>query len=272
MTAPHIPDPSATRDADAPARAFTSGFVALLACALAALLVLLALGTWQVRRLAWKEELLATIEMRRAAEPRPLDDVIAAAAEEGGPGGGRGRLDYRPAIASGRFEPGEARVYATDQGVVGWQVLSPLRLPDGRALIVNRGFVPDQLLGDAPRRAPPKGEVTVAGLLRDPLFDKPNRFVPDNAADEFYWKDFAALSAALALGEAETVPAILDAGATPTGQLPVGGQTVIDLPNNHLGYAVTWYGIAVGLLGVVAVLVRGRVRRARGAARDRRRP
>ena len=260
--APHEPRAEAA-PAPAPPRVFTPGFTALLAFALAALVVLLGLGNWQVRRLAWKEALLATIETRRAADPAPLDAVIAAAREEGARGPDHGRLDYRPAIATGTFEPGEAVYYATDQGIVGWQVMSPLRLPDGRVVIVNRGFVPDALMSDAELRRAPDGEVTLTGLLRDPLFDKPNRFVPDNGSDVYYWKDFRALRGQFGLPEAETVPAILDAGPTPTGEVPVGGQTVIDLPNNHFGYAVTWYGIAVGLVGVVAALLIGRVRRVR---------
>ena len=234
-------------------RAFTPSFVALLAAALAALVVLIALGNWQVRRLEWKEELIGTIDARRAGEPLPLDAVL----EHGGD------LDYRPAVAEGVFEADEALFHATDRGVVGYQILQPLRLPDGRALIVNRGFVPEAMVGDEGWREPP-GPATVTGLARDPLLEKPNRFVPDNDG-LFYWKDFAALRSALGLSVEETVPMILDAGPTPPGVVPVGGQTIVDLPNNHFGYAVTWYGIAVGLVGVVAALLWGRLRR--GAAR-----
>ena len=242
----------------APPRVLTPGFMLLLAAALAALVVLVGLGNWQVRRLHWKEDLLATIDTRRAAEPRELDALLAEATDDP-----LFRFDYRPVRASGTLEPAEALVYATDRGTVGWQVLQPLRLGDGRALIVNRGFVPDAIIEDRSWRGAPTGPVTVEGLARDPLVAKPNRFVPDNTADEFYWKDFAAIRAALELEPGSTVPLVLDAGPTPPGTLPVGGQTIIDLPNNHFGYAVTWYGIAVALIGVVAALVAGRVRRAR---------
>ena len=251
----------------APPRFLTPGFAVLLAAALAALVVLVLLGNWQVRRLAWKEDLLATIDARMAAAPLPLDEAIAEARAEAeaNPDADYGRLDYRPATATGTFVAEEALVYSTDQGIVGWQVLAPLRLPDGRALIVNRGFVPEALVGSDDWRSYDGEPQTVTGLLRDPLLAKPNRFVPDNAEGEFYWKDFGAIREALGLADDETVPAILDAGPTPTGELPVGGQTIIDLPNNHLGYAVTWYGIAVGLVGVVAALSLGRWRRVRAA-------
>ena len=251
-------------------RVFTPGFVALLAVALAALVVLIGLGNWQVRRLAWKEDLLATMEARRAAEPLSLDavlSIVGSAPSIDGSGTGAGRLDYRRVRAEGAFEPEEALVYSTDRGTVGWQVLQPLRLPDGRALIVNRGFVPDAVVNDASWRGEDVGPVAVEGLARDPLREKPNRFVPDNRDGEFYWKEFDAIRADLGLLPGETVPMILDAGPTPPGMLPVGGQTIVSLPNNHFGYAVTWYGIAVALVGVVIALVASRVRRARPPAR-----
>ena len=238
-------------------RFWSPGFVALMAGALAALVVLIGLGNWQVRRLAWKEALIETIESRRAADPAPPAEVLAEFEREGD-------VDYVPTRVSGTFEPGEALVYSTDQGIVGWQVVSPLRLADGRALMVNRGFVPDELIDETARRAPPDEPVEIEGLARNPLFDKPNTFVPENKADEFYWKDFAALRAALGLSEGETVPIMLDAGPTTEGELPVGGQTIVSLPNNHFGYAVTWYGIAVALVGVVAALSLQRRRRLRG--------
>ena len=237
-------------------RFWTPSFVALIAAALAALVVLVALGNWQVRRLAWKEALIETIAERQAAEPLPLASVLERYERERD-------VDYMPVRAAGTFGEGEALVYSTDQGIVGWQVIAPLSLPDGRSLMVNRGFVPDALIDDVARRVPPAGTTEIVGLARNPLRRKPNRFVPENADDEFYWKDFDALRRALALDPDATVPIIVDVGPTREGLLPVGGQTIVDLPNNHFGYAVTWYGIAVGLLGVVAALAWQRHRRVR---------
>ena len=237
-------------------RFWSPGFVALMVGALAALIVLVGLGNWQVRRLAWKEALIETIDARRAVDPLPLAAVLERFEAEGD-------VDYTPVTASGTFGEEEALVYSTDKGVVGWQVMAPLRLGDGRALIVNRGFVPDALIDEVVRRVPPAGPVSIEGLARNPLFEKPNRFVPENAADEFYWKDFAALRDALGQAEEGALPIIVDVGPTPVGQLPVGGQTIISLPNNHFGYAVTWYGIAVALIGVVAALLLQRRKRLR---------
>ena len=246
---------------DRPRRFWTPGFTALMAGALAALIVLLSLGNWQVRRLAWKEDLLTTIETRMASEPASLASIEAQWKRSGD-------VEYVPATVRGAFEPGEALFYATDRGTVGWQVLSPFRLEDGRVLVVNRGFVPDASRDPATRPPPPEGTIALEGLARNPLLEKPGRFVPDNT-DVFYWKDYRALLAALDLSADETLPFLLDRGLPgeryPLTELPVPGQTIVSLPNNHFGYAVTWYGIAVALVGVVAALAWGRWRKMRGA-------
>lgn len=244
-------------------RYWTLGFVALLVGAFAALLVLIALGTWQVERLAWKEDLLATIDARIAAEPRSVDTVLAQWNESGD-------VEYVPMRATGTFEDGEALFYATDRGTVGWQVLAPLRLADGRAVIVNRGFVPDGFRDPATRPPAPDGMIEVTGLARNPLFEKPG-VAPGNTATEFFWKDYDAIRDRLGLSSSETLPFLLDAGLPgeryPLDTLPVPGQTIVALSNNHFGYAVTWYGIAVALVGVVSVLAFGRARRVRAARR-----
>ena len=246
----------------APTRFWTLGFATLLVFALGALLILVALGTWQVQRLAWKEDLLATIERRIASEPQRLDATLDEYE-------GTGDVEYTPTRAEGTFEDAEALFYATDRGTVGWQVLTPLRLAGGRALIVNRGFVPDAFRDPALRAPPPEGAVEVVGLARNPLLEKP-RLAPQNDGEIFYWKDFPAIRDALRLSEAETLPFVLDAGLPgeryPLDQLPVPGQTIVSMPNNHFGYAVTWFGIAVALIGVVSALAIGRARRVRSRA------
>ena len=246
-------------------RFWSPAFTALLALFAAALVVLVLLGNWQMRRLAWKEQLLATIEDRRTGPAATVFDVIDLWER-------KGDVDYSAMRATGTLEPVETYVYATRSGQVGWHVLSPLRLADGRALIVNRGFVPDALRDPDERPGAGRGaegddasalEVEVEGLARDPLFERPNRFVPDNEADEFYWKDYPAIVEALDLAPDETLPFLMDAGPTAPGTWPEGGVTIIDLPNNHLGYAVTWYGIGLGLVGVGTALVLQRRRRLR---------
>jgi surfeit locus 1 family protein len=98
-----------------------------------------------------------------------------------------------------------------------------------------------------------EGQQTITGLARARLEEKPSFMVPDNdeAANIFYWKDLDRMAASAGLPADKVLPFFLDADATPVeGGLPRGGVTVINLPNSHLQYAITWYGLALALLGV----------------------
>ncbi|MBX3569936.1 MAG: SURF1 family protein [Rhizobiaceae bacterium] len=221
-------------------------------------LVLIGLGTWQVQRLVWKEALLATIAERTAAVPVPLDAVLEA-------GRPIAELEYTPVEVSGAFDhAAERHFFATWKGASGYYVYTPLHLDSGSWLFVNRGFVPFERKDAATRPAGQiEGRVTIAGLLRPPLAGKPSSIVPDNdtAKNIFYWKDIRAMAATAGLpAGADVLGLFVDAGpAANPGGLPIGGVTMIDLPNNHLQYAVTWYGLAAALLGVaIFYLLRGR--------------
>ncbi|MBN9046670.1 MAG: SURF1 family protein [Rhizobiales bacterium] len=215
-----------------------------------ALAILLSLGTWQVRRLAWKEALIASTEQRIHEKPLPLAAVEDIYRRDG-------TVEYRPVTLTGTFfNRGERYFLSTWHGAAGFDVYTPLRLADGRFVLVNRGFVPYDRKDPATRPAGlPSGPVTVTGLARDPLAAKPSWFVPDNdiAKNVFYWKDRDAMAASAGLPAGATVlPFFVDADNTPNpGILPIGGVTIIDFPNNHLQYAITWYGLALALLGVV---------------------
>jgi surfeit locus 1 family protein len=241
----------------APASRRSFWLVAVLG--LAALAILIALGTWQVQRLHWKEDLLATIDTRIHSSPLPLSGIEVQYRTTRD-------VDYTPVTATGIFRhDGERHFLATWKGQSGFFVYTPLALADGRFVFVNRGFVPYDLK-DPSRRAEGQveGEVTITGLARNPLQEKPSSLVPDNdpAKNIFYWKDRDAMAASAGLGaQAEIVPVFIDADATPNpGGYPLGGVTLIDLPNNHLQYAVTWYGIALTLVGVFAAFAWRRIR------------
>jgi surfeit locus 1 family protein len=236
------------------AAAFTPGRFPWLVAILGgfAFVTLLALGTWQVQRLQWKEALIATIDARRIAAPLPLAEIEALYKSTGD-------VDYTPVIVTGAFHHGGERHFlATWKGKSGFFVYTPLELADGRFVLVNRGFMPYDLKD--PSRRPQgqvAGEVSVTGLARNPLPQKPSSLVPDNDPDKniFYWKDRDAMAASAGLGATTgIVPVFIDADATPNpGGFPVGGVTLIDLPNNHLQYAVTWYGLAAALAAVMGV-------------------
>ncbi len=231
--------------------------VVLAAMAFAALL---ALGTWQMQRLHWKQGLVATIHQRIAAPSMSIDSMDARYARSGD-------VDYWPVELRGTFlNSGERHFLATHQGRSGFYVYTPLRLPYGRFVFVNRGFVPYALKDPASRpMSAVDGEVTVKGLARNPLATKPSSIMPDNdpAKNIFFWKDLDAMAASAGLPRRATVlPFFVDADATPNpGGLPIGGVTTIDLPNNHLQYALTWYGLAAALAAVTLLWLHGRRKR-----------
>lgn len=213
---------------------------------LLALAILLGLGTWQVKRLYWKEALIADIEERRSASPVPLSD-IEAIAKSGGD------IEYRTVSLSGTFDHARERhFFATHQGQTGYYIYTPLTLADGRILFVNRGFVPFEMKEPAKRpNGQVAGEVTITGLSRAPLVAKPSSLLPDNdiAKNIFYWKDLAAMASSADIPPDRLVHLFVDADTAPNpGGWPQGGVTLIDLPNNHLQYAITWYGLAAAFV------------------------
>lgn len=216
---------------------------------LMAFAILVALGTWQVQRLHWKEGLLADIAARRAAPAVQLAAIEAMAPDD---------IEYRNVTATGHYlNDKERHFFATYDGVTGFYIYTPLQLDDGRYLFVNRGFVPYEAKEPRTRmQGQLTGEQTVVGLARAKLLAKPSSLVPDNdiAKNIFYWKDLDAMAASDGLEKDKVVPFFVDADKTPNPNgLPVGGVTIVDLPNDHLQYAVTWYGLAVVLAAIVAI-------------------
>jgi surfeit locus 1 family protein len=215
--------------------------------ALPALALLLALGFWQVRRLAWKEALIAERTAALAAAPIAVPQNAAEAR----------RLDFHRVHDEGVFlHDKEIHLGATSAaGSVGYQILTPLVEPGGRIVFVDRGYVPAELR-DPRRRAAGQlaGQVRIAGLLRLPPPGRPNWFLPDNRPDlnYWFWVDLPAMAAADRLDR--VAPFYIDADATPNpGGWPKGGVTRVALPNNHLQYALTWFSLAVAL-AVIYVL------------------
>lgn len=223
----------------------------LLVAVVIALAILLSLGTWQLYRLQWKEHLLAEIETRRHAPPTVLADVETQAAAGAD-------IDYVPVTVSGTFDHAhEQYFFATDDGDVGYYVYTPLAQADGRIIFVNRGFVPEALKDPAKRAEGQLAHaVTITGLARAKLTEKPSWVVPENepAKQLYFWKDLDAMAANAGVSKDKLVPLFIDAGTAPNpGGWPKGGVTQLDLPNNHLSYAFTWYGLAAVLI-VVSVL------------------
>ncbi|HTV84681.1 MAG TPA: SURF1 family protein [Dyella sp.] len=202
----------------------------------------IALGNWQVRRLAWKTTLIEHVSQRvhapPVAPPGPGEWAhVTADADE-----------YRHVRVSGvLLNDRQTLVWtASDEGSGFW-VMTPLRTDDGSIVMINRGFAPTDWCGrDGHCAAGPAGEVTITGLLRMP---EPQGFLRHNdpARNSWYTRDVAAMAAARGLHD--VAPYFIDADASPAygaqPSWPEGGKTVLDFPNNHLSYLITWYLLAL---------------------------
>jgi len=222
------------------------------ALALLALAVVFAgLGVWQVRRLAWKNRLIAQTEM--AVHAAPIDPAAL-------PAGDLAPLTYTRIAMTGHFLPkGTTLVTGTSVLGTGYWDLVPLADDRGITVMINRGFLPEGSKIEAARRAVPMGPVHIEGLLRPT--EPGGTWLRANhpASDRWYSRDIAAIAAR------RGVPAdprlFIDSWVqTPAVALgpdqPVGGLTIIAFPNNHLAYALTWFTMGLMALGGAAVVGR----------------
>ena len=205
------------------------GRIAFAGAALVAMVLLVALGVWQLERRSWKLDLIARVEARLAAPPTTVPKSRWA---QIGPDDA-----YTRVRVAGRWLPTEGvRVKAVTALGGGWWVIAPLATPDG-IVLVNRGFVPEGM-----KPPPASGTATVTGLLRvsepDGAFLRSN----DPAADRWFSRDVAAI--ARAHGWNNVAPFFVDAAETPGQPWPRGGLTVVSFRNNHLVYALTWFALA----------------------------
>ncbi|MGA0597923.1 SURF1 family protein [Enterovirga sp. CN4-39] len=230
-----------------------AGWRGLVAPAIAtaiALAILVTLGYWQLERKAWKEDLLAAINSRA------FGAAVAAPAERDWPSWSPAQDEFRRVRLTGTFlHDREIQLHGLaeerrGQPLQGFYVFTPLQRPDGSIVMVNRGFVPTALRKPESRaEAQPAGEVSVTGLLRNP--EQRGWFVPANnpQRDQWFVRSIGEMAQARGLGR--VAPFYVDADNTPNpGGWPRGGQTRINLPNDHLHYALTWFGLALTLIGV----------------------
>ncbi|MDR3513191.1 MAG: SURF1 family protein [Caulobacteraceae bacterium] len=218
---------------------------------LAAMALLIGLGVWQVKRLHWKERLLAQIAAAEAGPPEPLAVVLARASD------GRD-VDYTrvqadcPDIETTPY----LRLYAVKDAGAGYRIITACRI-EGSAygsVLVDRGFVAQD---DARRLRPGAGQALVqpvVGILRR---GDPRTFVtPENLPGQglWYWRDIPAMAASLGAGRPAPTFLMLQAPA-PRGFGPTPAAVPADIPNNHLQYAVTWFGLAAALAGVYLAML-----------------
>ncbi|WP_137864152.1 MULTISPECIES: SURF1 family protein [unclassified Sphingomonas] len=216
--------------------------VAALFCAA----VLAGLGIWQLERRAWKHELVAAVDVRIHAAPVPAPGPAAWG------GITAGKDAYRRVRFSGRFENDRTTlVKAVTERGSGYWVMTPLAGPSFTVL-VNRGFIPDDM---RPRIPAGPAQASVTGLLR--VTEPGGGFLRANdpGGNRWYSRDVAAIAAAHGLDR--VAPYFIDADAAPNpGGYPVGGLTVVRFADNHLVYALTWFGLAAMALWAAWLVAR----------------
>jgi surfeit locus 1 family protein len=211
--------------------------------------ILLSLGVWQVKRLHWKEALIAELEAKSLAAPVSLAAAIAAAGEGQDP-------EFLRVAFTGRYlNDSGKKMIATYDGGQGWTIITPAMSDDGFAVIIDRGRLPDNRLKDFSR---PDGEVQVEGVIRTYSRGK-GAYDPENdpAANLWYWWDVPAMLKASSLPEgARPFPYVVQLlPGEAKGEFPRPDAPKAKLANNHLGYAITWFGLAATLLAVAGFYI-----------------
>ena len=215
------------------------------------LIVLIGLGTWQLQRLQWKQDLIDRLQSRSTAAAVPLPT---------GPLD-RDRIEYQRIVVTGVFEHAHEFFLwkRARNGRPGLNVLTPLvRADGGGTILVNRGWIPAELRDPAGRAGGQlQGQVTVEGIVR--FAERRPSFVEGSKSRENVWflVDPPAMAAMAGL---DPMPDhyIVSADRDVPGGWPVGQQWNVNLPNNHLQYAITWYALAVALVVIYVVYHRRR--------------
>lgn len=215
-----------------------------------ALIVLLCLGSWQVKRLMWKNNLVAEISERSALQPLELPgskiDIDS--------------LRYRRVIATGHFlHDKEIHVFTGARemrGEAGYNIVTPLENKDGTVVLVDRGWVPADKKDSANRpETLLKGEISILGMLQDG--EKKGMFTPQNdlARNLWFWIDIPAIAGFTGKPlENVYVRAIEDKDIS--NPLPIPGKATVEIRNDHLQYAIIWYSFAVILSVVYTIYVK----------------
>jgi len=224
--------------------------------------ILIGLGIWQLDRKVWKENLIATLDERLARAPAdlpPPDDWVRLTP---------GKDEYTRVKFPAEFLPGEeALIYTagsafrSDVQGPGYWVFAPARLAGGSIVVVDRGFVPYDRKDPATRaQGAPLGSIDIVGVMRWP--ETRGTFTPNDEPQNNVW--FLRDQKAIAAAKKWDAPApfyIEQESPVPPGELPKPGKLIVSLPDNHLQYALTWFGLALGLAGVYVTWLAGRLRR-----------
>ena len=208
-----------------------------------ALALLLFLGSWQVQRLFWKTDLISTFTERAAASPISVSELVGSSKDN----------QFRRLSLSGTFLHDD-EVYLvgrTYEGNAGFHVVTPLRQKDDSIIFINRGWVSEDYRLPAQRPfSLTTGEVQIDGIIRLP--QQQGYFVPDNEPERGFWftlkpdeiarfRDYSSVETDYYVDQVRTSDVIT---------LPISAEVRVDVRNAHLNYALTWFGVALSLIGV----------------------
>jgi surfeit locus 1 family protein len=227
-------------------RGFPVGLTAAVAIALA---ILAGLGTWQLQRLAWKRDLLTKVAALQAAPAQPIGAVLDRLAD-----GADGDFTRVRATCPGLATAAFLELYSVRDGQAGSRLISACRVDSARyrTVLVDRGFVGDTISARPPVDAG-QAAVAVTGVLRVP--EPGNAFSAPNRPERWYVRDVAAMAAALKAPEPAPLFLMAETSSNPEWKALVPAPIPADIPNRHLEYALTWYGLAAALLGVYAAML-----------------
>ncbi len=207
--------------------------------------LLVSLGVWQLQRLAWKESVLSQIEARIAADASPLPEAPEIEADR-----------FLPVAVSGDFDGTDIPVFLSHDGGPIYRLVAAFETDSGRRIMVDRGGIPARGDPEPTMRTAPMSAVRVIGNLHWP--DEVDNWTPDpDARGVFFGRDVAEMAEVLDTEPVLVVAREVSANTPPTTLLPV---TSTGIPNNHLGYAVQWFGLAFVWVGMTLFLL-WRIRR-----------
>ena len=197
--------------------------------------VFIALGTWQLQRLEWKTNLLAKIEARVSATPIALPSTPDPIADK-----------YLRVTVTGDISTQELHVLTSTNGTPGFKIIAVMDLPDGRRILVDRGFV-----AGANKNASRNGGITNAtGALLWPIETDKYTPAPDREDNLWFARDVELMSA-----ELNTAPILLSITASDNNENVTPQPVQINIHNRHLEYVLTWYGFAIIWVGMTGLLI-----------------
>ncbi|MDO5620070.1 MAG: SURF1 family protein [Paracoccus sp. (in: a-proteobacteria)] len=199
--------------------------------------ILVSLGVWQLHRLEWKQAMLAQVQARIDAAPQPLPATVTEA------------MKYDPVTVSGVTTGEEINLLSStrEQGG-GYQIVSGFVTDDGRRIMVDRGYVPQQ---DRHKPRPPV-PLQVVGNIHFPNEINSSTPAPNMAENIWFARDVPAMAAHLGTEPVLVVAAQVSGDGQGVQPLPVG---ISGIPNNHLEYAATWFMLAFVWLGMTIALI-----------------